>query len=102
MAKKNSGKPNKSSAIREILTQNPHTPVNEIIKALGTKGMKVQPSLIYFVKGKMKRRKRRQIGQRMEKAGFASPVDLILKVRKLAGEAGGMTKLKQLVDALAE
>jgi hypothetical protein len=29
-------------------------------------------------------------------------VDLILNVRSLAEQAGGMRKLKQLVDALAE
>ena len=38
----------------------------------------------------------------MAEAGMANPVDLILKVRKLAGEACGITQLKNLVDVLAE
>jgi hypothetical protein len=43
-----------------------------------------------------------QIGKRMTEAGVSNPVDLILKVRSLAEAAGGIRKLKQLVDALAE
>lgn len=96
-----SGEVNKSALIRDILTQNFATPVKEIVSTLAGKGHSVQPSLVYFIKGKMKRRKRREIGKSMAKAGVANPVDLILRVRNLAGEAGGMTKLKQLVDALS-
>ncbi len=93
---------NKSAAIREIFDQNPKTQVKEVVATLGHKGIQVQPSLVYFVKGKMKHARRKQIGQSMAKAGIANPVDLILRVRGLAEQAGGMTKLKQLVDALAE
>ena len=96
------GEINKSALIREILNQNPATPVKDIISTLGAKGHEILPSLVYFIKGKMKRRKRREIGNSMAKAGVANPVDLILKVRSLAGQAGGMTKLKQLVEALAQ
>jgi hypothetical protein len=92
---------NKSALIREILTGNPGTPVKEVVATLAGKGHPVQPSLVYFIKGKMKRQKRREIGKRMASAGVANPVDLIIRVRNLAGEAGGMTKLKQLVDALS-
>src|ERR1700730_9265701 len=93
---------NKSAAIREILAQNPQTTTKEVVATLSGKGVKVLPSLVYFIKGKMKQKKRRQIGKRMAKAGVANAVDLILRVRTLASEAGGMPKLKQLVDALSE
>ena len=93
---------NRSQAIRDIFGQNPRTPTAEVVSTLAAKGIKVKPSLIYFVKRQMRRNKRRQIGKRMAEAGLANPVDLILKVRSLAAQAGGMSKLKQLVDALAE
>src|SRR5688500_12860594 len=102
MAKRKNGEVNKSAEIRNVLSQNPKTPVKEVISGLGARGIDVLPSLVYFIKGRMKRQRRRQIGRTMAKAGIANPVDLILKVRVLAGEAGGMSKLKQLVDALAE
>lgn len=100
--KDRNGEVNKSAAIRAICEQNPKISVKEVVAALEEKGVGVQPSLVYFVKGKMKRAKRKQIGQSMAKAGIANPVELILRVRGLAQQAGGMTKLKQLVDALVE
>lgn len=100
--KGDNGGVNQSAAIRDILTQNPHAPTTEVIALLSEKGIKVRPSLVYFIKGKMKQQKRKEIGNSMAEAGMVSPVDLILSVRKLANEAGGMAKLKQLVDALAE
>src|SRR2546425_7992683 len=100
--KAQSGEINKSEEIRQLLKANSKTPVKEIVATLAAKGLKVQPSLVYFVKGRMRRQKRKQIGKRMEQAGIANPVDLILKVRHLAGEAGGIKKLKELVDALSE
>lgn len=105
MAKKRSGKDggvNKSQAIRDVLNKNPKAPTKEVIETLAGKGIKVLPSLIYFTKGRMKRTRRKQIGKSMAQAGIANPVDLIVKVRHLGHEAGGMKKLKQLVDALAE
>ena len=104
MAKKNgpNGSLNRSQAIRDVLTENPKMPSKDVVTALAGKGIKVRPSLVYFVKGKMRRTRRRQIGTRMSEAGVANPVDLILKVRSLAEQAGGIRKLKQLVDALAD
>ena len=96
------GSVNKSAAVRDLLAQNSETPVKEIVATLAGQGVKVQASTVYYIKGQMKHRRRKQIGQSMAKAGIANPVDLILKVRSLAGEAGGLGKLKQLVDALAE
>ncbi|SRR5579871_1514088 len=105
MAKKKIGGDNsvtKSQAIRNVLTQNPKMSGKEVVSTLAGQGIKVLPSLVYFVKGQMRRTKRKQIGKRMTEAGVANPVDMILQVRNLAEQAGGMRKLKQLVDALAE
>jgi hypothetical protein len=94
---------NKSAAIRDMITQNPKAKASEIISLLADKGIKVRPHLVYLVKGKMKRIKRRGKRQRViAMARNGNPVELILKVKELARDAGGIGSLKQLVDVLAE
>ncbi len=91
-----------SSAIRDYLAQNPHAPSKEVVANLAAKGIKVRPSSVYFIKGKLKQQQRKELDNSLAAAGMVSPVDLILNVRKLAHAAGGMAQLKKLVDALAE
>lgn len=97
---------NKSAEIRAILEKNPKTPAKEITASLAGKGIKVSQNLIYFIKAKMgaKRRKAKRLKAAAagKNAGMANPVQLVLKVRSLAAEAGGIRNLKQLVDVLAE
>jgi hypothetical protein len=96
-------KVNKSAAIRDMISQNPRATASEIISLLAGKRIKVRPHLVYLVKGKMKRIKRREKSQRaMATVGNGNAVELILKVKDLARQAGGIGSLKQLVDALAE
>jgi hypothetical protein len=96
----------KSAAIRELLAQNPDRPVSEIVSTLAGRGLKVTPNLVYALKAKGKARRRKQKRQAAvqvgRNAGMVDPVALVLKVRQLAGEAGGMRHLKQLVDVLSE
>lgn len=97
--------PNKSQAVRELLAENPKMPAKEIVSTLGAKGLKVNPSLIYFIKGKLRGKKQRR--NRVVKAARAAskggdPVALIHDVRALALRAGGYGKLRELVDALAD
>jgi hypothetical protein len=96
----------KSAAIRDLLTQNPKMPVKNVVAALAGRGMKVNPNLVYFVKGRMKthhrRQQRRQAAQAGQRAGEVNPVALVRKVKALAEEVGGIKNLKQLVDLLAE
>lgn len=101
------GKPiNKSAAIREMVAQNPHAQSKEIVALLGQKGIKVQPSLVYYIKSKQRNQKRRQKRQRVtetsQNTGSSNPVELVLKVKGVAREAGGIKNLKRLVDALAD
>jgi len=100
------GAVNKSELIREQLGRDPKMPVKDIVSLLGQRGVKVQPSLVYFLKSKMKRQRRKharakavQSGQR---AGVSNAADLVFKVKTLAREAGGLSNLKHLVDVLAE
>ena|SRR5438105_4562083 len=101
------GKPtNKSEAIREILAQNPKIGSKEIIAQLAQKVIKVAPTLVYYVKSKqnqMKRRaKRERVAAASRNASNANPVEVVLRVKDLAREVGGIRNLKQLVDLLAE
>ncbi len=106
MAKSNSAGVNKSQEIRDALKVNPKAKSSEIVAALAAKGIKIAHSLVYMVKSHMKhkqRRQKRELAASASKAlGIANPVDLILKVKGLAAVAGGIRKLKQLVDVMAE
>jgi hypothetical protein len=106
MAKKRNGV-NKSEEIRQLLRANPTMPVKEIVSTLAGRGIKVQESRVYFIKGKIKgrkgrRRKAQQMVASVAATGNTDPVATILKVKGWAAEIGGMRRLKELVDALAE
>jgi hypothetical protein len=97
---------NKSEAIRQMLVDNPKAPVREVVKRLAQSGVRVQPSLVYYIRGRQRhidqKQRRQHAAQSAQLAGLANPVDLILKTKALAREAGGIHNLKQLIDALAE
>ena len=94
---------NKSQLIREIYSQQPKIKVKEIVSQLGAKGIKVEPSLVYYIKARIKRARRKKIGQQAaQNMGAANPVELIRKVKSLSADVGGIGKLKQLIDMLAE
>src|SRR5438128_626049 len=99
------GQPNKSAAIRELLSKNPKTPTKDVVAAMSAKGMKVSPNLVYLIKAKKgaaKRKQRRVGAARVMHNGVADVASVVRKVRGLATEVGGMTKLKDLVVVLAE
>jgi hypothetical protein len=96
---------NKSEAIRQKIREHPRAKSKQIVEMLAKDGIRVQPTLVYYIRSKRKK-KRRQKGEQeaaaAPKAPSTNPVGLILKVKDLAAKAGGMRNLKQLVDALAE
>jgi hypothetical protein len=105
MAKRKSGA-SKSQTIRGMLASNPKATVREIVDEMAKKGQKVSPNLVYVLKakGKAKRRKlkRQKAVAASRDGGHSNPVELIVDVRHLAAKAGGMKRLKELVDILAE
>jgi hypothetical protein len=106
MAKKKT-EVNKSEEIRQLLKANPKLVAQAIVSTLAAKGIKVAPTLVYFVKGKMRgrkgrRRKARQMVEKVAATGNTDPIATILKVKRRADEVGGMKKFKALVDALSE
>jgi hypothetical protein len=94
------GKVNKSQAIREMFAQDPKMGSKAVIGGLAEKGVKVSSTMVYYVRSKMKQAKRKERRDRV--AATANPVELVLRVKDLAREVGGIKHLKQLVDLLAE
>ena len=109
-------KVNRSQLVRDLLQSNPEMEPKAIVEALAKNGHKISANLVYAVKGAMAERKHRK--KRVAKAalaaakpgaaagnGMAAKTDaltMIREVKALAAKAGGYTKLKELVDALAE
>jgi hypothetical protein len=98
---------NKSQAIRDELSLNPLAKSKEVVAKLATKGIHVSENLVYLVKAKASQKKRRV---KREKAAEISrslpvpvdPIKLIVSLKELARETGGIRQLKRLVDVLAE
>jgi hypothetical protein len=96
---------NKSQAIRDFLAGNPQAGTKDIVAGLAEKGIKVAPTLVYFIRSKAnkaKRRARRDRAVESSRQTAADPVALVRKVRDLGREVGGIRNLKRLVDLLAE
>ena len=107
MAKKAPEDPsiNKSQAIRDVLTGNPSIKSKDLIDQLAGKGIKVAPSLVYMVKSKLNKGRKRAKRERLAAVAGATvknPVQVIIRVKELARELGGYKNLKMLVDLLAE
>lgn len=99
-------KVNKSQAIRDIFAANPNADSKTVISALAEKGIKVSPTMVYYVRSKQRQAKRKakreRVAESSRKTAVSNPVELVLRVKDLAREVGGVKNLKQLVDVLAE
>jgi hypothetical protein len=97
---------NRSAAIRDELAKNPKATSTEIVALLAKNGIKVTKKLVYVVKSKQhkakKKVKRAQVAEMSQKTATHNPVELVLKVKNMAREVGGIGRLKKLVDLLAE
>ena len=97
---------NKSEAVRGVLSQTPHATSKEIIAVLAEKGIKVSPTMVYYVRSKQKqatrRAKRERVAESSRLSGAQNPVEIVIRVKNLSREVGGIKYLKQLVDLLAE
>ena len=97
---------NRSDAVRETLAQHPKATTKEVINLLATKGVKVSSTLVYYVRSKQSQARRKEKRDRVDLVSrstpAANPVELVARVKELAREVGGILRLKQLVDLLAE
>jgi hypothetical protein len=80
--------------------------VNEVVALLAEQKIEVNPNLVYMIKSKRSRKKRKEqrkfAVEATRTAGSANPVQLIMEVRSVAEKAGGMRRLKELIDLLAQ
>lgn len=97
---------NKSQAIREYFAANPKAGTKDVVAALGEKGVKVAPTLVYFIKSKLnkarRRAKRERVAESSRGTSARNPVEVVIRVKDLARDVGGIKNLKMLVDLLAE
>jgi hypothetical protein len=97
---------NKSQAIRDFLAGNPKAGTKDIVAGLAEKGIKVGPPLVYLIRSKANKAKRRARRDRAVESSrgmaTADPVALIRTVRDLGVQVGGIQNLKKLVDLLAK
>jgi hypothetical protein len=97
---------NKSQSIRDVLAEQPKLKTREVVAQLAEKGIKVTPTLVYYIKSRQRiakrRQKRERIAESSKHANGTNPVGIVVRVKELAREIGGIETLKQLVDVLAE
>jgi hypothetical protein len=103
---KSDGKVNKSQAIRDVFAQDAKMESKAVIERLAEQGVKVSPTMVYYVRSKLKhaarKDKRERVAASSRSTAVTNPVELVLRVKDLAREVGGIQHLKQLVDLLAE
>jgi len=100
-------KTNLSQAVRDYLKANRKAKAKEVVEALAKQGITVQEGLVYAVKGKIKgkRKKRLAVAAMITPAPSSNgtvmdPLTLIKKTKELAAQAGGMKKLRELLEML--
>lgn len=100
------GKVNQSAAVRAYLAEHPAADSKAVIAALAAKGVKVAPTMVYYVRSRLRqgqrKAKRERVATTSGRTAARNPVELVQRVKELAREVGGMAHLKQLVDLLAE
>jgi hypothetical protein len=94
----------KTAAVREMLTQDPEMPTDEVVSTLAARRMKITPHMVHVVRSALKAKKpTTRKGVSSARGGWtADAVELVVKVKALSSEAGGMENLKQLVVVLAD
>lgn len=106
VASENGQRINKSEAIRAALASHPTLTTRELIAKIGESGVKVTPTMVYFIRSKQKQAGRKDRRDRAAESsrlsGARNPIELVSRVKDLAREVGGIRNLKQLVDLLAE
>jgi hypothetical protein len=106
--KAKSGEVNRFQTIRDLLKEKPRIKANDAVSALAAKGITINASLFYIVKGKVAGRKSRR--KKVPKhaievtsvSGSPDAVATIRSIKKFAAGVGGLRRLKMLVDALSE
>lgn len=96
---------NKSAAIREYFKQHRRASAQQVVEALAGQGIQVTTGLVYAAKRKIRGRRRRRlaavaVATKNVRNGAVDPVKLVQETKALAQKAGGIKKLKELLDVL--
>ena len=100
---------NKSEEIRKVFAESPKAKAKEVVETLKATGIDVTESLVYAVKKGMKGKKKGKTSKATatpkthaapSSNGVLSVGASIATVRECATRVGGMTALKEIVDAL--
>ncbi len=97
---------NKSHEIRVLVAKHPKSSVKQIIAWLDRKGIKVPPQAVYAARAKLAGTTATialSNGNGVHPSAHPSTytIDAIVNVRVLGRQLGGMDKLKEIVDILA-
>ena len=103
MARRASGGPNKSQAIRAYKSDNASAGPKQIVEALAKQGVKVTPGFVSTVlsNDRRKGRKGRPKGGRRAATRGHDPLAALMLAKKLADQMGGVEKARNALDALA-
>lgn len=98
-------KTNKSQAIRDYLRTHRRAKAKTVVEALGKDGITVNEGLVYAAKRKVRSKRKRRLAAAAIQArpgmnGTIDAIKLIQEVKTLAEKAGGMKKLKELLELL--
>ncbi|MGB7325127.1 MAG: hypothetical protein WBD31_09665 [Rubripirellula sp.] len=121
MAKKKTGGPNKSQAIRDYSKSNPTLKPKQIAEDLGKKGVAVSAGFVSTILSTSKRKKKagrpgrpkgsvksvRAVGRPTKSASKGKhssdvSVDSLLKVKQLVAELGGIAEAKSALSTLEQ
>ena len=101
-----SDKVNKSQAIRDLFAEDPKMDSKTVIDRLSAKGVRASATMVYYLRSKLKlaqrNDKRDRVAASSRQTPANNPVEVVLRVKDLACEVGGIKHLKQLVDLLSE
>jgi hypothetical protein len=92
---------NKSQAIRDVFAADPKADSKTVIARAAEAGVKVTPTMVYYVRSKLGKAARKAKRESVA-AVSRNPIELVIRVKGLAAEVGGIGNLKKLVDLLAE
>src|SRR5688572_384009 len=85
---------NKSQAIRDAFAADPKADSKTVIAGLAGKGVKVTPTMVYYVRSKLKqasrKAKRDRVAESSRQTAAKNPLELVLRVKDLAREIGGI------------
>lgn len=104
MARKKSGGPSKSQAIRTYMQDNSGASTSEIVAALAGQGIEVTPGLVSNIKYTSSKKKpggrKGKVGRPPRSADDAVSVSALIEAKKLVNQVGSLELARKALDTL--